>query len=48
MPLDRYRHVILVVTKLQLLSFLDANSNGYIAIDVMFPICKIVEKISCL
>ena len=52
MPVDRCSHVILVATVLQLLFFSGASSNervaNDIAADVVYPICRTVEKTSCL
>ena len=48
MPVDRCSHVILVATALQLPFFLGASSDERVAIDVMYPICGMVEKTSCL
>ena len=50
--MDRCSHVILVATAIQLISFLGANSVERVAIDiaveVVYPICEMVEKTSCL
>ena len=48
MPVDRCSHMILVATILQLPSFLGASSDERLAINVVYPICGMVEKTSCL
>ena len=44
MPVDRCSHVIMVATALQLPSFLGANSDERVAIDVVYPIRGTIEK----